>query len=1074
MPILNGNENIFVNKFKTAVPWDEIPGNGMVTVIVQNEIYRGFNLNVSASKYDYINLLMNRWANLRLFAYAKAEATLQAQAQTPLNIFNAMHEQRAEAGLAARIQAIARAAVGVGINLSMTPEEILEQLHQHPHMKGLLGDLLDIFLEETTLVGSGYAQVAVAIMAYANFVVSGSILKTKMDEQPSFKFIFDAGMGFKGGGGYRLTLDFNFKKPTGMINKISDTLNHQLIKGIEEKINLSSEEFESIKILEFFLNIGLRTSYEVGRTLPPKYHHILIKDEQAQTSVNVIIQEGQRWFLQRFISFGIMEFNRLIKESGSNSPEIENFLKKLTNMYYEKNILLSDWNEIVNDALALFPFDVESTWMEQWYLAAGMIWSAAYLGKRFSEHLYQQEMLSLYQYTGSILDTQPPSKLANFIKIKTFSKALENPKVLEAPLSQNTLVWFLLQSPLENFLKQQEDGREVLNLFANAINDSDVAKSIFFYGQENAEVYLGSPKDFLENFLNQYRIKSKYVIRNISPLVEQAFSSSPEIITIYKQALVPAIELASDVTFVEIINNFQEIKKKQLQESLSSIILSLLGQTMFQIFETVFTKVQQNIESELKNVAANLKELKIIQMLRRIIGASGFNQLEHFDALVEEGLKTVSEHLVPFSNQTKERFFYLASDILNPIPIGRTKEFAYKLKNPTYIPKADEIQDLSLLIAEILGTKMFSFSVSMLSKLYQIILDSLYEELRALMHKFISALREIIDEINKIIKTYIIDQITETALQLALIEIDNFKLSVPGWLVPSEVKDALRSSARRIVRTSVEDIVSSPINLALNALEASTDEILDILKNNDLNMFQSYLINKITDELTKTFKSRNYVFNLIIPVHFSKSIPGLGNLPGTSVSFSKDINIGTIEVPDDEIINVIQRFPFRDKLPFKQYYDKLIPLTNPIFAKQEEIQIFITDMNKVVPQFHNNLEPPRSAIFIPELFIRPLGYRGYLSSIDLIIHYPAFTSLSNENQRFKNINTIYLNNKVLPIDSFYTANFAKDKINGQTKGSIIMKRVGLKAFQPGVNVISIHYVDKKGKNRYYYYPFKLF
>ncbi|MGC3792247.1 hypothetical protein [Priestia aryabhattai] len=1069
MPIFNENENIFVNKFKTAVPWDEIPGNEMVSVIVQNEIHRGFNLNVSASKYDYINLLMSRWAEFRLFAYAKAEATLQAQAQTPLNLFNAMHEPRAEAGLAVRIQAIARAAVGIGLNLSMTPEEIIEKLHQHPHVKGLFGELLSTFLEETTLVGSAYAQVAVAIMAYANFVVSGSILTTtKNKEEPSFKFIFDAGMGFKGGGGYRLSLDFNFNNPRRMINRFSDILNDQLIKGIEEKMDLSIEEFESVKIMDFFLKVGLRTTYEVGKTLPPDYLHIYTPNRHSKPAVNVVIQEGQRWFLQRFISFAIMEFNRLIKELGSTSTETINFLNKLDKMHYEENIFLSYWDEIVNDALALFTFPhSESNWMEQWYQNIGMLWSAAYLGKKFLEDLYNQEDSSLYQYTH-LLDSQPPSQLANFIDYKIHNN------VSNKPLNEEDLLIFLLKLPLEKFLKQQKDGNEMLEFFTTAFNRPglNVALAIFYFdGVYDKDEIMKAPRLFLENALNPFQIKSKYVIRKVTPLIEQAFSNSPKVITIYKQALVPALELASDVTFVEIINDFQGMKVKQLEESLSSIILSLIGQTMFQIFETVFTKVQQNIESELKNVAANLKELKIIQMLRRIIRASGFNQLEHFDALVEEGLKTVSEHLVPLSNQTKERFFYLASDILNPIPIGRTKEFAYNLKVPTYVPKEDKIKGLSLLIAEMLGAKMFSFSVSMLSKLYQIILDFLYEELRALMHKFTSSLREIIDEINKIIKTYIIDQITEIALQLALIKIDNLELSVPDWLVKNEVKDALRSSARRIIRTSVENMISSPINLALNTLEASTDEILDILKNNDLNMFQSYLINKITDELTKTFKSRHYAFNLTINVDFSKSIPGFGNLLKT---FSKDINIGTIEVPDDDIIKVIQGFPFEDKLPFKQYYDKLIPLTNPIFAKQEEIQIFITDMNRVVPQFHNNLEPPRSAIFVPELLIRPLGYRGYLTSIDLIIHYPTFTSLSNENQRFKNINAIYLNNKLLPIASFYTPNFAKDKINRQTHGSIIMKRLELKAFQPGVNVISIHYVDKKGKDRYYYYPFKLF
>lgn len=1033
MATLNEEKNIFVTEQGTVRHWSQIPGNDQIEIQAKSELRRGFNFDISASesaKYNLIQPLLNKWSKLKLFSYAELNAELQAQLQAPLNLF-------VEAGLAARLQALARVAVGFGLSLEMKPNELLNKLKQRPDMEGFLGDLAEILLEETDLVAELYGEAAVAIMAHMNAVFTGSLIKNKEFEEPGFRFIFDAGLGYLAGGGYRFILDFKFQDTQRMVNRISDIISRGLIHSLEAKANLSVKSLENVYIFELFLRIGMRMAYEIGDELSRKY--IVASDTFSPRAASVIVEEGQRWFLQRFMNFGILEFKRLL-QGVSNLPQAVSFLNNLESLSKEENITLEKWYETVNTALGISSQieSISSAKAKEWWQTIAMIWSSAYL----TDIIYKEG--TLHKFEGT-LKTQPPNEIQAFINTQINYQSDE-------PLTEEKLINFLVRNPLSNFLNRQKDGNAVLSLFKNVLSDPtiNVVEALFNYSEGS----FGSPKEFLQKFMESFQGKSKDVLSKVTLIIQQAFPASSGIRNIFEQVLSPAVEMTAEVVLPEIINNFQEFGRTELQEALSAVLLSVLSKTTLQVIDTMLDTVMHNIERLLTQAANASDKLGINKLLRRLIGKSN---LIAFDALVKEGLKVVASNIVPFLLQNKKELFGLLEDILSPIPSGSTREFVSNLKRPDYIPKRKEMESLMLLLMRILSNTMLVTSTSMLPRLYNIFLEYLQQILSKLLEEFRNAVKEIENSIYDKVHDTFRDKLADIFLKVIDTEIDKKTIPfLPPQISLKSVKKELKNKARGVVNALIEVAVLSPFKNAFALIDLSTDVLLKLLKQNDIIGFQNYVVSTIMSQLTKNIGIEKMGFDLSIPISIS--------------GYKKNIKIGSFSRPKNEVMDILSK-SLSEVLPTSNFFQKLIPFANNVFKAQDDITNLKIEKNTTVQTFHQGLNLIRNDDFTPRISVSYLGDRGYQPIMKLILHYPGLPKLYRGNQWIYPDVLVLLNNKKLPIASFYPHDFRNAEIDSEVFGLTLSRRIHSYELIYEINTVVTCIPDVNGTYRQFFYSF---
>ncbi|EPD83744.1 hypothetical protein HMPREF1207_03107 [Paenibacillus sp. HGH0039] len=308
MPENQPNRQIFSDQSGSVIRWDQVKGNQKVEYSATRR--RGVNLNVKAAE-----TFVAKMKNVPVFAQAGGEVTFQAQAQAPLDLFE-------EAGLAVRLQAIARLAAGIGLRPRMSVRDLTDAVGGLPDMKGAPMEMFQLLLGEITIQGEMHAQAAVAIMAYANLIASGTFLGNDGFGKPGFQYIFEAGYGFKVGGGYRAFVEVNFDNPRRLINRYAEAAIIKMIALAGQ--STSPEQLALIRSLEAPVIIGARLAYEIGE---------LPREQAGERSVAIIILEGQRWLLKRFL------------ETGSNST-----------VQWIANHLLTSLNKHMESKVSPYPF----------------------------------------------------------------------------------------------------------------------------------------------------------------------------------------------------------------------------------------------------------------------------------------------------------------------------------------------------------------------------------------------------------------------------------------------------------------------------------------------------------------------------------------------------------------------------------------------------------------------------------------------------------------------------------------------------------------------------------------------
>ncbi|MCL6604843.1 MAG: hypothetical protein K6T94_18430 [Paenibacillus sp.] len=864
---LDLNQQIFKTD-TTTQSWGNVKGQYILTS--RSDLRRGMNYELGVQAIAQINNVLNKWADLKILANAKVSALAQAQIQTPLDLFD-------EAGLAVRLQAVLEAAVAVGLSMDLTIGQLLDLIKAKPYGQGLSGELMELLMNETRLEAGLFGQYAVGFMAYANFVVLGSLHKTNEFPETGFQFVYDAGMGFIVGGGYRSYINLAMPNPSSLVYNFSN----QLINGIVKKA-MPSQRDQAV-MLGSMLRIGVRSSYEVSDLLSGEAN--INPDEIAQKVFVIIWGQFQSIIFMHIGLFYRDEMVRILNLSGIPSGQTAQPIQILN---AADVFQFPPYNHEVFSSLSSLASSIQDTQVKTDFIEAlSALWVSAFF---ISSTLNPSEISQFPDYTGSLPTQFGP-------EIKSWINTSLN-RGVDTDLNKADILSFLLSKPLSVVLPKVGNVQDIAKIVAPVFGNNTpqvVIQKLFSPQADLASV--GSYRTLLSSMNKSF---DNYVDREISgrtAAISNTLTGEQEIQSLFTQALVPGIQLVSDILLPEIANGFQNFDKKTLKEVFSSVLLTMIGRGVIHIVETIQSVVNNRIESILRNAVNNVTSVLLPLGAKDIVKKP-----------LEEAIKIIADILAPLPQDVQNEIFRSAVNLVSPIE-GNAVDYANRLKNDTrFMPQQDEIMRIAETLLKHLSGHMVDFAVKLIPALFQALIDALLALIESVLAALATILDRITDFIYKIVSDKLLDQLVGPFLDQAKRAADLLTFNIFDLIGAGEVKNAVFSALEGAVRNAVQNIVLPIVLLPLEQLKLDPRKVVDVFRGvtdfsyaNFSKLFTNHLFSEIERQVSKGLNMRNIGIDLEVPVSFKIKIFGVEQ------KFSHTFSIADVMLPTSTVLNIIMK-----------------------------------------------------------------------------------------------------------------------------------------------------------------------
>ncbi len=892
LPEIDREQRIFQTNVNQVTNWAQVSGSTLVEY--KEEVRRGFDLGgrIAAG----VEALLNKWLNLRLFAEIGGEVTLRAQAQTPLDLFE-------EAGLAVRLQAIARLAVGVGLDFQLTVGQLIDQLERRPDVRGLPARLLMTLLSEVSLRGELYGQAAIAVMAYLDLVATGSLLSTEY-RPAGFNMVFDYGMGFKAGGGYRLALRAEFARPRRLVVRVTDLLVSELIRAAARGRELGD--------VEVALRLGTRLAYEVGQRLSDRAD--VTSAEVSRTAIEIVVQEGQRLLFDRLAQFGRSQMAELL-----TGPHMRMEAEAVRLVQSLLSALPADPSgeqlaELVQAVAKAAPAMPGIERRRAWEQAAAMLWAAYTLRDQLAEHIREEE--GRFSPTGAV-GRPVPGTIAAWIN------ALDS-------VSLEDLAGFLLEQPLTLWLERQPEAAALLRLFTPALGETPVEAARALLRFQGAD----DPQEMLRDLLGHLQaLVGPRLTAQVDRLMQQSFPGQEEVKALFEYGLIPALEMAVTVVLPQLAETSPGgLDRKETIEALSAPLIPLVGRTVLQIFETIMLAVQQRIADLIQQLADRLDELGVIRALGPTAGI--------LEEPLQAALGVLARELAAFP--LLRETFQSAYKVVSPLEAGAAERFAAQLNRPDWLPQGEEMLQLANALSSLLYRTMGMLTMRILPLMLEAFLRQLLEELQKLIQQVADVLARLREAAIKSLGAALVAPLTGQFL--SLVSLSGFSLpSVPGIplnIIQDTVNEAIRNAVTERVQGLIPNLLGS-----LGTLDV--EPVLEALRNQDPRAFQESIINQLTAPLTNL----PLEIDLTVPVTFRVDMP----FPIPDITASRTLRLGGFTLPTGQVVDLVRQ-TLTTSFQFGSFFQVLLPLAQPVFRQQGVVAAFEQAMPNILREFQSFLE----------------------------------------------------------------------------------------------------------------------
>ncbi|HWI65362.1 MAG TPA: hypothetical protein VNT75_26315 [Symbiobacteriaceae bacterium] len=1019
------NQEIFQTQVGRVVNWETLLGQIQVTGGA--EIRRGINLEVSYEHLQDMSVLLDKWMNLELFVKGSAKVTVQAQAQVPLDFF-------AEAGLAVRLQAIAKAGVAVGLRFSMTIGQLVDRMIPLAEAGGVLPQLIGIFLDDVRLYAELHGQVAVSAMAFANLVVTGSLL-SHGDRKAGFTAVFDYGMGFEFGGGFRAFMGADFVNPRRMVTRATDLLVRELFRR--------SERTEATRSLAAALRAGIRLSYEVGQRLSENAS----SGDAAATAVSIIVQEGQRALLDHVAQLARTRLDDALGDPVRGSAAGKLVLQLLEG--WEDEPTAQRLTQLLEAAAGVTGALPESE-RPGWERAAALFWAAAALS---------MQLAALVLGEPGPLTIDPATAPAPVVAAINAQLGREPQQALTLP----DLFGFMLA--------QAGGGAGVPGFLTPALGATPQAAAqalLTYTGGGDQHETLRTLAEGLAGYV------SRELSEQVAAHAERAFPGTPEVADLIQSSLVAAVQVAAEVVLPQIANQFQGgLDRKALTEALSVTLLSLVGRTAVRIFDSIATAVTAEIRQRMEEMAESLITADVLKQL---------GIAERYDEPVRESIRIISKYMGKLPAQ--DEMVRLALLVAAPLQPGRVREFMENLKDPTWIPNAREIAAQAAVVSEALFRSFCEVTMVMLPKLMELYHKQLLQDLNDLIARFETVLAAVHEHVAKNLTDQVLEPVAKAIIDRVLpgVRMPGHRV-IPADVIRGHVQTAVSAAIRQALKRLVEQLIST--HTKLNA-----PPILDVLRRQDVSAFASTIGNQLLGPMNQRLG-----FNLTVPVRFSWNPVGEFT---PSINFRADIPVGFVGVPrpelaaalgglvahmfggvrfaaeyvwpkQDEIAQFIARVPeiLRDFESFIRTRapqgTRIIPMTVPFLRgggprplAAESGPEFAAAPGAMAPLSAGPEHHGAALASDPLILFRPR--RTVTPSLEAAFHYPGFRS---DSLWAGNI-IVVVNNRPLPLQAFRYLDQSDGGIAGRPPGLVLLALFSFPLLRRGANTVQTIALDPYG------------
>ncbi|OUB58705.1 hypothetical protein [Bacillus thuringiensis] len=1069
MAQIDEGKQIFSNP-NGIINWNETKGQKLVNTISIDENKRGIHREWGfiGEAGTNIDTLLKEWANLNFFLKASVEADVGIRGQTPLNLFD-MKEQ---AGLALQLQVIARAAIAIGLDIDLTIGELMKELQIYSNPDDFMTELLNIFFEETEIEGVMYAQVAIAVMAYTHLIITGSFFSNQHTENtPGFKMIFDAGYGFIAGGGYRCYVQVKMTNPRKLIYRTSELTVGECMKSVSS--------FSVLRIMEAPLKIGLRLAYMLGEELERNY---LAGDPRVNQTIQVIIEEGQRWFLHQFNQHARDNLKSLITSMNMPTSIASNLLRKLderaiTTVEFSKNL-----HDIMSLSLAILP-SLPPVYKESWLTQLCVIWSSMNLYISVSEEQLK-DVPRYYHFHGS-LGISIPETISNEIN-RYLGKLPSN------LLQKEQLMTFLFDNALTSILQQQNNIYYVISIYKDLYSGSEqeVVQQLFNFAP--LKDFLADRATLDKLFNGLYLFFQTHMV-HINYILEQEMTEYKALSDMLNHSVFPSLSLVLEIIIPEILNGYLNESKirRNMVEALSSALLPLIGRTLIQIQDGILSKTKDQLGFKLRQAGKELEHINLPQKFEEY-DLGKFIVFDIKDYMIEflefvdtpEFTKSYINHIFkvmiyPMQHALEvmaeiiekhpypKSVFYDMEAILTPISNWKnTMDFYRNLTNdPNWLPQETKVKKLLEDLGKYMLIDMQKYNTQLISILLKAMLTKLLEDIEFVI--------------------IFIQNLLNTLLNLIGGELAN-KLSGPlgdfiekivgddpltYYHIPNKYLDKALNLLRDEINKGVINNIIPSITGALIKGDLDAKTIINALRGQELNsnLFREVIIEQIKNHLIEELDD-----TLGINVSFSVPIEDIigdvadtiedtiGDIGGGLYSHSHHshetsipINLGFISFSSIDIINIVINELLNNPLIDEQYkklrFEQLIKF---VYFLEEKPPIYEKTIPEIEKQYIKLTRNFPMIINIKDMLLIVQTHKEHTDHMEIFIHFPDNNVLTD------NV-IIKLNEIEISLDCF---SFYDDTPFLNRQNSLLL--YGVTPFyklKSNINTLHVFYQDMESK-----------
>jgi hypothetical protein len=940
-PILSANANY------QAEDWASADGSAQLDFRASAELKRGIDLELGAEALVALDASLSKFLSIDLQGQANAAASVRAQIQVPLDLFD-------EAGLAIRLQAVAEAAASIQLGIGLDVGDFLALAETDPRMRGVALRLLKVFLDEVQIQGGVMAKAAAAAMAYANVAATGRLIETRSGKA-GFTIVAEAGLGLKAGAGYRMFAGFNLTDPRRLIRRTVDVVVDDTLQSIAARTQDTAVQ-TMIEELRAPAKMALRICFELGAELASGSGTFSASRAPviAQRCVQVFFEEAQRYLLEKLAEMGMDIFTESLRAMGfaenawnAAHPQRSALAARLRAMpedpFESNDANKLYWSSAIQDAFALATaLGGRNLHTEPWVAPLAQMWAASQLMfvtvSRITSSGARATLLDnaadapFPPFTGAVSQPAPPLIRAHI------SEALRPGGTPRDPTLEDLVAYLLRTSVLDPLAQRHPAVRALVEMVAGsgAAHGPVIATIMKNLGafvaqpgnrvdpQRSLEVVLAG----LRNYVNE-RVRL-----DVEPALRDALANeAPEVRLYLDEVLLATLRFASDVVFDRASRwaSGDAAGHKALREACSALVMKVLGRTLVVSVDVLMNKALESVSGAFRAAVPALNQSQgIIDKLDALVPVLDRNAIKDG---VTEIFELAADVFQPLSSTQRARIRDLLYEIMDTAPARPDAAFVETLRNESLVPNAEAATALAFELGEMIGENFARLIQRILEMLATAILDlieDLIAEVERQITAWIGALQGLLEDLGQALEHLLaeIAQLREDVARAAdrlLDEADAF-LGILAFGHRGRLKDAVQAtvreaclgvlgdipgysdlprSTRRDVRRKLDDVLDSILDEELfdglaDALSGIAGEAQDFLQdvrgidpNDDVTgALIDLLVDRIEDALRDTFGSR-------VTIRIEIKLRGLIDL---------ELDLGQVRVDTSDLIRAIRSF----------------------------------------------------------------------------------------------------------------------------------------------------------------------